>query len=136
MTDLMGKSLAEIKEIEGLPVERMIELAKAEAEGRLVVLPWKVGDTVWVVGEGRIVECYIDEACLDNDNNVAYLTSFDCDHDCDGCPFFSWHEDYCGEWSCSGEYGDNCISSVDFGKTVFLSHEEAEAKLKEAEEND
>ena len=35
---LMGKSLAEVKEIEGISVERMKELAKAEAEGRLVVL--------------------------------------------------------------------------------------------------
>lgn len=38
---LMGKSLAEIKEIEGIPVERMKVLAKAEAEGRLLVLPRK-----------------------------------------------------------------------------------------------
>ena len=44
---LMGKTLAEIKEIEGLSVERMKELAKAEAEGRLLVLPCKVGDTVY-----------------------------------------------------------------------------------------
>ncbi len=36
---LMGKSLAEIKEIEGISVERMKDLAKAEADGRLLVLP-------------------------------------------------------------------------------------------------
>ena len=47
---LMGKSLAAIKEIEGISVERMKELAKAEAEGRLLVLPCKVGDTVWAFG--------------------------------------------------------------------------------------
>lgn len=46
-TSLMGKSLAEIKEINGLPVERMIELAEAEHDGRLHVLPCKVGDAVY-----------------------------------------------------------------------------------------
>lgn len=48
-TSLMGKSLAEIKEINGLPVERMIDLAEAEHEGRLVVLPCAPGAEVWVV---------------------------------------------------------------------------------------
>ena len=50
---LMGKVLAEIKEFDGVPVNRMIELAQAEKDGRLVVLPckpdeifyqWKRGD--------------------------------------------------------------------------------------------
>lgn len=36
---LMGKVLAEIKEFEGVPADRMIELALAEKNGRLVVLP-------------------------------------------------------------------------------------------------
>lgn len=36
---LMGKVLAEIKEFEEVPVNRMIELAQAEKNGRLVVLP-------------------------------------------------------------------------------------------------
>lgn len=35
----MGKAIAEIKEFEGVPVDRLRELAKAEKEGRLVVLP-------------------------------------------------------------------------------------------------
>ena len=48
-TSLMGKSLAEIKEINGLPVERMIELAEAEHDGRLVVQPCAPGAEVWVV---------------------------------------------------------------------------------------
>ena len=47
-TALMGKSLAEIKEINGVPVKRMIELAEAEKEGRLVVLPCAIGDKVYI----------------------------------------------------------------------------------------
>lgn len=36
---IMGKSLAEIKEFEGVSTDRMIELTQAEKDGRLVVLP-------------------------------------------------------------------------------------------------
>lgn len=36
---IMGKSLAEIKGFEGVSIDRMIELAQAEKDGRLVVLP-------------------------------------------------------------------------------------------------
>lgn len=34
----MGKAIAEIKEFEGVPIDRLRELAQAEKEGRLVVL--------------------------------------------------------------------------------------------------
>lgn len=43
---MMGKAIAEIKEFNGLPVDRLRELAEADKDGRLVVLPCKVGDTV------------------------------------------------------------------------------------------
>lgn len=36
---IMGKSLAEIKEFEGVSIDRMIELTQAEKDGRLVMLP-------------------------------------------------------------------------------------------------
>ena len=44
---MMGKAIAEIKEFNGLPVDRLRELAEADKDGRLVVLSCKVGDTVW-----------------------------------------------------------------------------------------
>jgi hypothetical protein len=43
---MMGKTIAEIKEFNGLPVDRLRELAEADKDGQLVVLPCKVGDTV------------------------------------------------------------------------------------------
>lgn len=36
---VMGKAIAEIKEFNGLPVNRLRELAAADKDGRLVVLP-------------------------------------------------------------------------------------------------
>lgn len=105
------------------------ELEKAEAEGRLVVLPCKVGDQVWAVGERRIIECEIDEVVLGRKGQTS-MVSYKCDDDCGGCPFNSWHQDYSGEYSCGGEWGEASITSEAFGKTVFRTREEAEAKLK------
>lgn len=44
---LMGKAVAQIMEFEGLPIARLLELAVADKDGRCVVLPCKVGDTVY-----------------------------------------------------------------------------------------
>ena len=46
---VMGKAITEIKEFNGLPVNRLRELAEADKDGRLVVLPCKVGDTVYLI---------------------------------------------------------------------------------------
>ena len=119
-----------VKSIEGIvPFDRLLELACADKAGRLVVLPCKTKETVYVVGEKRIMECFIAEAYIDDARGLEYMVSFDCDNDCDGCPFNSWRQDYSGEYSCDGEYGDGCILGSDFGKTVFLTREEADAAL-------
>lgn len=110
---LMGKCLAEIKEINDLPVERMIELAEAEHDGLLVVLPCKVGDPVY------------------------YLT---------GNPIFAsgYHFSRVESTKCDGFYFDEkglqiCLYMPHgnhgtygyFGKTIFLTREEAAKALKE-----
>ena len=43
---MIGKAISEITEFDGLPIDRLRELADADKEGRLVVLP----------GAGRILE--------------------------------------------------------------------------------
>ena len=111
----MGKDLAEWK--------------KAHDEGRMVLLPVKTKETVYVVGEKRIVECFVAEAYIDDARGLEYMVSFDCDDDCDGCPFNSWHQDWSGEYSCDGAYGEGCILGSGFGKTFFLTRDEAEAAL-------
>ncbi|MDY3905222.1 MAG: hypothetical protein SOZ47_00265 [Lawsonibacter sp.] len=110
-------------------IDHLLELKKAEQDGQLVVLPCKVGDTVYVIGEKRIMRCNTDGAYLDDKKGPEFLVSFDCDGDCDGCPFNIWNQDYSGEYFCSGEYGQDVIVGADFGKTVFLTREEAEAAL-------
>ncbi len=46
---MMGKAIAEIKEFNGLPVDRLRELAEADKDGRLVVLPCEVGTATYYI---------------------------------------------------------------------------------------
>ena len=57
---LIGKAVAQITEFEGLPIARLRELAVADQEGRVIVLPCKVGDTIWRLK--RTFETYPDKS--------------------------------------------------------------------------
>ena len=131
---MMGKAISEITEFDGLPIDRLRELAEADKDGRVVVLTCKVTDKLYVVGKKQIVGCYIAETYLNDDGTIEYLVNFECGEDCTGCPFDSWErESVSDEYHCGGEYGDGSVSSKDFGKTVFLTREEAEKALQEME---
>lgn len=97
---MMGKAISEITEFNGLPIDRLRELAEADKDGRLVVLPCKVGDTVYFALLGRIVE-----------KQVFSIVSFS-----------NSTRIYCGGTS---EY----FRPEDIGKTFFLTREEAEKAL-------
>lgn len=91
-------------------VARLRELAEADEEGRLVVLPCKVGDTVWVTGrdnvprEMRLNSPDIRTVCTDEDN----LCMATCSRKPDGFCAYRLRND-----------------GTDIGKTVFLTREEA-----------
>ena len=111
---MMGKAISEITEFEGLPIDRIRELAEADKDGRVVVLPCKVGDTVWIVGavrklysaKVRTFFCGNPSAVRgrDLDGHIHMIRTTECD-----------------------------IPMQEFGKTVFLSREEAEKALREME---
>ena len=82
-------------------VARLRELAEADRDGRLVVLPCKVGDTLFRVYAGEILEHKV--------GNMRYL-AIQGRWDIDTTPFCSYVE-----------------SSI--GKTIFLTREEAEKTL-------
>ena len=97
---------------------RVAELTRAEAEGRLIVLPCKAGDTVFILIKGtvlsaRVLALYIDGlgGMFDLDVCTAIETAAGFEH------FIS--KDYTFD---------------DIGKTVFLNREEAEKSVKEAQE--
>lgn len=58
----------------GMPLDEVAELITAKEEGRLIVPPCKVGDTVYETDGVRIYESTIDEVTYYT-NNVIYYTS-------------------------------------------------------------
>lgn len=101
-------------------ISRVKVLAEADKDGRLVVLPCKVGDTVWVTGRDNVPREMELEApdiravCTDEDN----LCMSTCNRKPDGFCAYRLRND-----------------GADVGKTVFLTREEAKAAL-EAMKND
>lgn len=110
--EIAAKAEAALSSI-GWTVDRAAELLKADKEGRVVVLPCKVGDTVWVTRNpwtGKLLKKPLD----------AYVN---------GMKMYS-HGLYVNllfdtrKINGTRDYEINHI-----GKTVFLTHEEAEKAL-------
>lgn len=95
-------------------VARLRELAEADKDGRLVVLPCEVGGTLWVTGrdnvprEMELEDPDIRAVCTDEDN----LCMSTCNRKPDGFCAYRLRND-----------------GADIGKTVFLTREEAEKAL-------
>lgn len=112
-TGLSPQACAEAREIEetlsgcDYSISRMVELMKADKEGRLVVLPCRQGDELWTYGnfpQGREVYRFtVSDVSTLNGRTVL------------------------------NTLGLGTIRPEDIGKTVFLSREEAEKALQEME---
>ena len=99
---------------QGCDLDRLEELAEADKDGRLVVLPCKVGDRLYEVTGRKTISVYKVRAIR------AELFSL----------FIEWDIVEGFVWqSLSG------INADEIGKTVFLTREEAERALKEREDN-
>ena len=91
----------------GVEPSRLRELAEADKDGRVVVLPCKVGDTVWRIvrdGEPHITRDEVRDMYFADDMTP-----------------------------CVELVGGRVTFTEKFGKTVFLSREEAERALREME---
>ena len=113
---MMGKAISEITEFDGLPIDRLRELAEADKDGRVVVLPCKVGDTVYMI-----------ERIFDIDNGI-------CDEICARKVIGHGGNNLNKLWLVgSGGICNAYIFVSEFGKTVFLTREEAERAIQEME---
>lgn len=98
----------------GVTFKRIVALMEANKDGRLVVLPCKVGDTLWVTGRDNVPREMelkapdIRAVCTDEDN----LCMSTCNRKPDGFCAYRLRND-----------------GADIGKTVFLTREEAERAL-------
>ena len=98
----------------GVEPSRLRELAVADKDGRVVVLPCKVGDILWIAGSiRRLYSAKVRTFFIghpsgvrwgDNDDGIQMIRTTECD-----------------------------VPMCDFGRTVFLTREEAEKALAEME---
>lgn len=115
--------------VDGYSISRMVELMVADVNGKILKLPCRPGDHVFVVGKQQIVECKVDSIYLDKRRQGVCVT-FNC-VSCPGCPFYTPLPDPEGDFRCAGELNEAEIDFDAFGKTVFLTYEEAERALRE-----
>ena len=57
---LCAKHMVDLETLNNTPISRLVELAVADKDGRCVVLPCKVGDTIWRLK--RTFETYPDKS--------------------------------------------------------------------------
>ena len=98
----------------GAEPSRLREMAVADKDGRVVVLPCKVGDILWITGSiRRLYSAKVRTFFIghpsgvrwgDNDGGIQMIRTTECD-----------------------------VPMRDFGRTVFLTREEAEKALAEME---
>ena len=112
-TGLSPQACAEAREIEetlsgcDYSISRIAELMKADKEGRVLILPCKVGDMAYWVHNGVITGCHVYRIQVNRKGTFVFLKS---------------------TISHGGFRTDACL-----GKTVFLSRKEAEKALQEME---
>ena len=105
---LRTESAERLEIVREIKADRLLELVQAEQDGRLVVLPCKVGDVVYGFHQERTILPMVAK----------------------------WIETDADGWTVAAQYAPMAPKFYlfsDFGKTVFLTSEEAEAALKGGE---
>lgn len=106
-------------------MEKLADYEDAEEQGLLLRLPCKVGDTVWVVTSPFNVFDGIEyDENMKDEVYEAFISSV---------TFYECGEQYRIYAKATNHFIGAYFRKCDFGKTVFLTKEEAEAKLKEME---
>ena len=111
---LAEKHMVDLETLNNTTISRLVELAEADKDGRVIVLPCKVGDTVYMI-----------ERIFDIDNGV-------CDEICARKVIGHGGNNLNKLWLIgSGGICNVSIFVSEFGKTVFLTRAEAEKALRE-----
>lgn len=102
-----------------MALAKLADYEDAEEQGLILRLPCKVGDKVYQIRENFIEPCTVETIFLGNytDRNGNCCNMAEIYYDRDDCPYVSTE-----------------MYFTDIGETVFLTETEAEAKLKEMEE--
>ena len=103
---LCAKHMVDLETLNNTPISRLVELAEADKDGRVVVLPCRQGDELWTYCNYPVKRVYsftVSDVSTLNGRTVL------------------------------NTLGLGTIRPEDIGKTVFLSREEAEKDLQEME---
>lgn len=106
---LAAKHMVDLETLNNTPISRLVELAEADKDGRVVVLPCKVGQRVFALmdTDKHISECEVKQIGMGNEIGFIGIEPIG---------------------ARGREYG---VALNGFGKTVFLTREEAEKALEE-----
>ena len=104
---LCAKHMVDLETLNNTPISRLVELAEADKDGRVIVLPCEVGHEAYWVHNGIITDCSINRIQVSRKGVFLCLKS---------------------KKSHGAFRVDTCL-----GKTVFLTREEAEKALAEME---
>lgn len=138
--------------ISGSDVARKLaEYEDADEQGLLTRLPCKVGGTVYHICKCKDIPTQLDGTMYGTDGGYGTATGYycpykdNCPHDTDGCDLckdtMAIFEDVvtgiyiCEEYNSVQLENTPSIYFPDFGKTVFLTREQAERALKNMEGN-
>ena len=102
---LCAKHMVDLETLNNTPISRLVELAEADKDGRVIVLPCEVGHEAYWVHNGIITDCSINRIQVSRNGVFLCLKS---------------------KKSHGAFRVDTCL-----GKTVFLTREEAEKALAE-----
>lgn len=111
-----------------MALAKLADYEDADEQGSSQQLPCKVGETVWVVTSPFNVFNDIEyDEDMKNEVYEAFVSSV---------TFYECGEQYRIYAKATNHFIGAYFRECDFGKTVFLTKSEAEAKLKEMEEKD
>lgn len=109
---LAAKHMVDLETLNNTPISRLVELAEADKEGRCIIPPCKVGETVYFVNAKQILEFAVVGYAVD-ETGISWV--------------HSEHVDKIGNTN------ERTFSPDRFGKNTFFTHEEAEKALEERE---
>lgn len=109
---LAAKHMVDLETLNNTPISRLVELAEADKEGRCIIPPCKVGETVYFVNAKQILEFAVVGYAVD-ETGISWVYSENVDK--------------------IGNTNERTFSPDRFGKNTFFTREEAEKALRKME---
>lgn len=139
--------------IEGEAIDKLGDYEDLDEQGKLVKLPCKIGETVYVLAECGKIPQQLDGTLYNSDGSFGTATGYYCPYE-DSCPFDGEDFEGCEKYQNQTAIFEDTVSSItidecgvyvtteycgicsEIGEFVFLTKEEAEVALQEMDESE